>query len=91
MTSDGSFTTLRDFDTFFADIPVREFQIIQNVPDEIHVRVVKDRGYTQKHTALIENNLKWAGNAKIVVETIESIPFEKSGKKKYLISKVEFF
>lgn len=91
VTSDGSFTTLRDFDTFFEDIPVREFQVIQNSPDEIYVRVVKDIGYAQRHTAFIENNLKWAGKAKIVVEIVDSIPFERSGKKKYLISKVEFF
>ncbi len=91
VNSDGSFTTLRDLDTFFEDLPVREFQIIQNSRDEIHVKVVKDRGYTQRHTAFIENNLKWAGKAKIVVETVNSIPFERSGKKKYLISKVRFF
>lgn len=88
VTSDGSFSTLRDLDTFFEDLPVREFQIVQNTPDEIHVKVVKDRGYTQEHTSFIENNLKWAGKAKIIVETVDSIPFEKSGKKKYLISKV---
>jgi phenylacetate-CoA ligase len=91
VTRDGSFTTLRDFDTFFETIPVKEFQIIQNTLDEIHVKIVKDKGYTQRHTAFIENNLKWAGKAKIVVETVDSIPFEKSGKKKYLVSKVNFF
>jgi len=91
VTSEGAFTTLRDFDTFFEDIPIREFQIIQNTPDEIHVKIVKDKGYTQMHTAFIENNLKWAGKARIVVETVDSIPFGRSGKKKYLISKIGFF
>ncbi|MFX0116636.1 MAG: phenylacetate--CoA ligase family protein [Candidatus Hodarchaeota archaeon] len=91
VTSDGSFTTLRDLGTFFEDLPVKEFQIIQNTPDEIHVKVVKDIGYTQRHTAFIENNLKWAGKAKIAVETVNSIPFERSGKKRYLVSKVRFF
>jgi phenylacetate-CoA ligase len=88
VTSDGSFSTLRDLDTFFEDLPVKEFQIVQNTADEIYVRVVRDSGYSHKHTMFIEKNLKWAGQAKIIVEVVDSIPFEKSGKKKYLISKL---
>jgi len=89
MTGDGSFTTLRGLDTFFENLPVKEYQIIQNAPDEIHVKVVKDRGYVQKHTKFIAKNIKWVGKANITVETVDSIPLERSGKKRYLTSKVK--
>jgi phenylacetate-CoA ligase len=91
LTSNGSYSTLRDLDTFFENIPVKEFQIIQKTHDEIHVKIVKDKGYNQNHTKFIKNNLIWGGPAKIVVEIVDSIPFEKSGKKKYLVSKIGSF
>jgi phenylacetate-CoA ligase len=86
--SDGSFTTLRDFQTVFEDLPIKEFQVIQESNDEIAIKIVSLDGYTSAHTDFILKNIKIRGKAKIRVELVDSIPIEKSGKMQYVISKL---
>lgn len=91
VTRDGSVIGLKDFDRFFADLPVRMFQIIQESYDEILIRIVKDEGYSEKDTQfIIENILYRTSRDKtgIEVEIVNSIPSIESGKKRYLISKL---
>jgi len=93
-TRDGSLIALKDFGIVFEDLPVRMFQIIQRSYDEILIKIVKDEGYSDKHTDFIINNIAWRDELrklKIEVETVDSIPSERSGKKRYLISKMPMY
>jgi phenylacetate-CoA ligase len=89
INSDGSFTYLRDFQIVFEDLPVRDFQVVQESYDEIVVKVVKAPGYTDSHTEFIVSNLKERGKSKIRVELVDSIPAEASGKAKHIVRKMQ--
>lgn len=88
LNSDGSFTSLRDFATVFEDLPISEFQVVQESLDEIVIKIVRGSGYIDAHTEFIEKNIKLRGSAVIRVELIDSTPSEKSGKPRYLVSKI---
>jgi len=88
LNSDGSFTNLRDFETVFEDLPIREFQVVQESLDEIVIKIVRGSGYIDAHTEFIEKNIKLRGSAVIRVELIDSIPSEKSGKPRHIVSKI---
>jgi len=85
--SDGTFTTLRDMQQVFEELPIADFQIVQQDCDQILVRIVAGYGYNQSHTDFIVGHIKLRGKAKIKVELVDMIPKEKSGKTKYLIKK----
>jgi len=89
--SNGSIVFLRHIDTVFEGLPVKTFQIVQRAHDEILVRVVKADGYSEKDTAFIKRNILWRHfqeTTKVEVEVVESIPLEKSGKRRYIINKL---
>lgn len=88
VNSDGSFTYLRDFQTFFEDLPIKEFQVVQESYDEIVVKVVRRPGYRKAHTDFILKNVKHLGPAKVRVELVSSIPLEESGKIRHTVSKI---
>ena len=87
---DGSFTYLRDFQTVFGDLPIKDFQVVQESYDEIIVKVVRRPGYSKAHTDFILKNVKYhtAREAKIRVELVDSIPLEGSGKIRHTVSKI---
>jgi len=78
--SDGSFTSLCDFQTVFEDLPIKDFQVVQENYDEIVVRIVRKPGYTKEHTNFILRHIKYFGRAKIRVEPVDSILPGESGK-----------
>jgi phenylacetate-CoA ligase len=86
--SDGTFTTLRDIQQVFEDLPIVDFQIAQEDYDEIVVRIVARSGYNQTHTNFIAEHLKLRGKAKIRVELVNTILKEKSGKTRHIITKL---
>jgi phenylacetate-CoA ligase len=96
VTGDGSLLFLRDMEKVFGGLPVKTFQIVQEKRDEILVRVVKANGYSEKDTNFIKRNLVWERTGKghfqqitnVEVEFVKSIPLEKSGKKRYFISRL---
>jgi phenylacetate-CoA ligase len=88
INSDGSVTFLRDFQMVFEDLPIKEFQVVQESYDEIVVKIVSLPDYNDSHTKFILDNIKWGGKARIKVELIDSIPKEKSGKVRHIVSKL---
>jgi len=86
--SDGSFTFLKDFQRFFEDLPVQDFQIIQEHCDEIFIKIMPGANYTEAHTRFILRNIRLLGPEKIKVELVDSIPPGKTGKIRHLVSKV---
>jgi len=92
VTGDGSLVALKDFGGIY-NLPVKMFQIIQRSYDEILIKIVKDEGYSDKDTDFIINNMTYYvfPKLKIKVEIVDSIPPAKSGKKRYLISKMPMY
>ena len=84
VNSDGSFTSLCDFQTVFEDLPIKDFQVVQESHDEIVIRIVRKPGYTEKHTTFILGHVKYFGQAKIRVEPVDSILPGDSGKIRHI-------
>jgi phenylacetate-CoA ligase len=85
--SDGSFTMFKDFKTFFGDMPIVEFQIIQEDYDDILIKIVPRPEYDESHTDFIVKNIKLRGPARIRVELVDSIELGPSGKIERVVSK----
>jgi len=88
--SNGTFTTFRDLKTFFEDLPIEDFQIVQQSLDEIVIRIVRRAGYKEAHTDFILKNLSFrvADIAKVRVELVDSLPLLGSGKMPHFLSKI---
>jgi len=79
------------FDTPLCDMPhVRQYQIIQEKHDEMLIKLVKGPDYTDEDTEQIINTMKlYLGNdVNFCIDFVSFIPNTKSGKRKFVISKV---
>ena len=90
VTGDGSVLYLRDLDTVFEGLPVKMFQIVQEKPDHILINVIPANGYSEKDTEFIKRNIVWnlREPTKIEVRIVHAFVPERSGKKRYLISRL---
>ncbi len=79
LNSDGSFTSLKNIQTIFDDAPIQDFQIVQEVTDEIVVKILPKPGFTLAHADFISKNLK-VGPGRVRVEVVDSISLGSSGK-----------
>lgn len=92
LTGDGSIMYLKDLDMFFENLPVRMFQVVQNSRDRILIKIVRSYGYSEKDTEFIERNITWGSpKAKVEVELVDSIPLEKSAKRRYIVNKMPLY
>jgi phenylacetate-CoA ligase len=90
VTPDGR--VIGRLDHLFKDaVNVMEAQIIQEVKEEIVLRIVKKETYTQNDEQLILNEARVRlGNViRITFEYVEKIPRAKSGKYQFIISKIQ--
>ena len=85
---DGSFVFLKDFQRFFKDVPITDFEVVQSSLDEIIVRIVPKADFSSWHSHFIVRNLKYVGSAKIKLELVDSISPQMSGKIRHVVSKV---
>jgi phenylacetate-CoA ligase len=69
---------------------VREYQIYQETPGAIIVRIKKDEGYTKKDNDLIQDSFQKRLGEKISIKLVyvDSIPRTISGKCQFLIQKI---
>jgi phenylacetate-CoA ligase len=88
--SDGSFTFFRDVQTVFEDLPIEDFQIVQQSYDEIVVKIVGKDGYTQAHTDFILNKIGLiiSDTARVRVELMDVVPLTGFGKVPHFVSKI---
>lgn len=87
--SDGSFALFKDFKRFFADLPVRDFQVVQEDLDNIIITIVPDTEYSEEHSRFILEHIKFFGKVKIRIELAGAIVPEKSGKVRHMVSRVK--
>jgi phenylacetate-CoA ligase len=87
-STSGEFSVLRDLETVFEDLPIRDFQVVQESLDEIVIKIVTRLGFTEAHKRFILRNIIAHGPAKIRIELVDSIPLESSGKTRHLVSKI---
>lgn len=88
--SDGSFTILRDLQTVLEDLPIKDFQVVQESHDQILIKIVCSSEYTSAHTDFILENIRGVSSptAEIKIELVDSIMPEKSGKVRHAVSKL---
>ena len=89
VTADGSFLFLKDFQRFFEDLPVVNFEVVQKSLEEIVVNVVPADGYKKQHTDFILRNLKYVGSGNINLQLVNSIRPQNSGKYTHVASKIK--
>ena len=79
---------MRDFQTVFEDIPISDFQVIQESFDEIAIKIVPNQGFLREHIEFLKKHIKSRGIAEIRIELVNSIPIESSGKIRHIVSKL---
>lgn len=74
-------------------LPLKQYRIIQESLDKIIVKVVKDKGYSEKHTDFLINHVRKSlgGNITIEVEFADYLAPLPSGKRSSFISKIDSF
>ena len=74
----------------FKDLPIKQYQLVQETETEITIKIVKGDGYCDKHTeqirSLIQNYL--GSNINITIELVTAILSSESGKYRFIISRV---
>jgi len=79
--------------TVFKDMPVRQYQIIQESPDNIIIKIVPTEGYSEKQSQhLTQTMQRFMGlSAEVEIDLVDDIPPSKSsGKRRVVISEVPF-
>jgi len=84
------FITPVSLTTLFERMPISQYQVIQEVKDQIVVKIVRTKDYTKVHTEQLLKLLPMylGGDVKIDVVFVDSIPPPPSGKHRFIISKV---
>jgi len=85
---DGSFVFLKDFQRFFNEVPITDFEVAQLSLDEIVVKIVPKPGFSSQHSDFILRNLRYVGSGNVRIELVDSLPPRESGKIAHVVSKV---
>jgi len=85
---DGSFTFFRDFQLLLEDIPIQDFQVVQESYDDIVMNIVPKSGFEEKHADFIVKNAKSLGPANVRIELVNSLPLTRTGKIRHKVSKI---
>ena len=91
VNSDGSFTFLRDFQTVFEEMPVKDFQVVQENSEDILIRIVPKPSYSSHHSDFVLENIKLKahvyGKTRFRIELVEELAAEPSGKVSHIVSR----
>jgi len=91
ITPDGRFLLVYFFTVLFKYIEgVNQFQVIQEKLDKLNIKIVKNEKFTNKDLERILSGIKNAAGEEMEVniEFVDEIPVSKSGKRRFVISKV---
>jgi len=86
----GGFISSPILTTIFKNLPVKQYQIVQEELGEMTIKIVRADGYSTVHTDYIVDTIhKYAGkDIKIDIQFVDLIPLTNAGKRKVVISKV---
>ena len=90
-TPGGNQLIVEFFFGIFQDAPnIRLFQIVQTSSDRLHVKIVPGPDFQMGDWSTVENIILEKGDAdlKITMELVDDIPFERTGKRRFVISQV---
>lgn len=91
VTPDGRLLTAHFFSTYLKYIEgIEQYQIVQEGPNNILIKIVKNDKFTDRDLEYIETetNKRIGGEMDIEIKFVDSIPPTRSGKRRYVISKV---
>ena len=74
----------------FKDLPIKQYQLVQEIEGELTIKIVKTDKYTGEHTEQILKLMQTyvGSNIKLNLRFVSQIPPTKSGKYRFIISKV---
>ncbi len=74
----------------FKDLPIKQYQLVQETKNELTIKIVKADKYTDEHTEQILKLMQTyvGSNVKLNLRFASQIPPTKSGKYRFIISKV---
>lgn len=86
----GKFISSPGLNLIFKDLPINQYQLIQETEDEIVVKIIKEEGYTEAETRLLLKLLQKhiSKEVKFQIEFTDFISPYPSGKRRFFISKV---
>ncbi len=85
----GKFISSPALTLVFKDMPVDQYQIMQESEDKIVVKIVKGSGYTDADTLVLSELLqRYLGTIEVNIVFVDSIPVGPSGKHRFIASKV---
>lgn len=88
-TKDGRFTSSPSVHYIVSRLPVTQYQIIQESYERIRIKIVTEKGYSERHNReIIRRIRKNIGDFDIDFEFVDSIPLASSGKRRVVVSKV---
>lgn len=90
-TPDGKFLIVHFFTAIFEfQEGIEQFQVIQRELDEIEIKIVKNDKFTKKDMDNIGKAIKEGGGERLKVcfNFVDNIPLERSGKRRFVISKI---
>ena len=89
VTKDG-FVSSPILTTIFKNLPIKQYQVIQENEVDILIKIIRGDKYSQKDTDHIIRTMRQylGGYMKIELEFTDNIPTTKAGKRRVVISKV---
>ena len=91
VTPDGRFLVVHFFTILFEYIEgVDQFQVIQDTVNKLKIKIVRNNKFRDNDLAYIKNEIKkhTGDGMSIKIEFVDSIPLTRSGKRRFVISKV---
>jgi phenylacetate-CoA ligase len=67
---------------------IKKWQIIQNFPGEVTIKIIKDKSFSQKDVKELRKKFSKVGEVNLNIEFVKEIPLTKRGKYKFLIQKI---
>lgn len=86
----GGYLIVHSFTGLFEYIEgVEQFQVIQEIPNEILIKIIKNDNFTNRDATYIKDTItREGGGLKVNLEFVEDIPVARSGKRRFVISKI---
>lgn len=90
VTQNGNFISTPVLTLIFKNLPVKQYQVLQEKREKVTVKIVRGSGYSEKDTSYIMRGMrKFIGKGvQIRLEFVDSISLTNSGKRKPIISKI---